>query len=126
MEKLVVTRRKGGSFESRSQQAHPLQPRHASQGKESNWYGVGVPLERRGKRPTTPTQGSNWHHQAISNRGCGKQRSRPASLSPQRAEGIAAPQIDHVWGAYQPLHQSRIATSVEVSTKRKQVLHQEL
>src|SRR5436309_3103770 len=126
MEKLVVTRHRGGSFESRSRQACPLQPRHGSQGKKSNWHGVGIPLERRDKWPAAPTQGSNRRNEKIPYGSDGQQRGRPATLSPQRTKAIAEPQIPHVWGTNQPLPESRTPALVEIRPQGKPIVYQEL
>src|SRR5208282_5711271 len=126
MEKLVVTRRKGGSFESRSPQAYPLQHGYASQREKVNWHGVGIPLERRGKWPAAPTQGSNRRNEEIPYGSDGQQRGRPATLSPQRTKAITEPQISHVWGTNQPLPKSRTPALVEIRPQGKPIVHQEL
>src|SRR5260370_16257459 len=126
MEKLVVTRPRGGSVESRSRQACPLQPRDGSQGKKSNWHGVGIPLERRDKWPAAPTQGSNRRNEEIPYGSNGQQRGRPATLSPQRTKAIAEPQISHVWGTNQSLPESRTPALVEIRPQGKPIVYQEL
>src|SRR5450631_2465792 len=126
MEKLVVTRRKGGSFESRSSQAYPLQRGYALQGEKGNWHGVGIPLERRGKWPAAPTQGSNRHNEEIPNGSDGQQRGRPVTLSPQRTKAIPEPQISHVWGTHQPLPEARTSALVEIRPQGKPIVYQEL
>src|ERR1700722_7409838 len=126
MEKLVVTRHKGGSFESRSQQACPLQPRHGSQGKKSNWHGVGVPLERRSNRTGAPTQGCNRHNQTIPHRSGGEQGTRSVTKPAQREHTILQPKGNEVWGTRQPLSEPRITAFVEIGAQSKQVVHQEL
>src|SRR5437879_3272017 len=126
MEKLVVTRRKGGSFESRSPQAYPLQHGYALQREKGNWHDVGIPLERRGQRPAAPTQGSNRRNEEISYGSDGQQRGRPAALSPQRTKAITEPQVSHVWGANQPLPESRTPSLVEIRPQGKPIVYQEL
>src|SRR5947208_3505838 len=103
MEKLVVTRRKGGSRESRSLQACPIQPRHASQREKSNRNGVGVSLERRGKRPAAPAQGRNRHNQTVSHRSGGQEGGRPIAMPAKREQTIVEPQSNHVWETRQSL-----------------------
>ena len=126
MEKLVVTRCKGGSFESRSLQACPLQPRHASQGKKSNRRSVGVPLERRGERSAAPAQRCNRHNQTIPHRSGGQQGSGPAALPSQREQTTPEPKPNYVWATRQPLSGSRITAFVEICAQNKQVVYQEL
>src|SRR5439155_14493658 len=126
MEKLVVTRRKGGSFESRSLQACPLQPRHASQREKSNRNGVGIPLERGSKWPASPAQRCDWHNERIPHRNGSQSGGRSVTVSTQREQAIVEPEDHDVWGTHQPLHQPRTASSIEVCAKRKQVVHQEL
>src|SRR5437588_10649395 len=121
MEKLVVTRHKGGSFESRSSQIYPLQPRHASQGKKSMRRGLDLPLERNSKRPAASTERSNRHSQAVSYTGGGEPGGRPTAFPPQREQTTIESQTDNVWGTHQPLPRSRTTAFVEVSTLRKQV-----
>ena len=103
-----MTRRKGGSFESRSLQACPLQPRHALQRKTSSRYGVGVPLERRTERTAAPAQGCSRHNQTIPHRSGGQQGSRPVKMPAQREQTIFEPQGNDVWGTRQPLSEPRI------------------
>ena len=79
-----MTRRKGGSFESRSLQAYPLQRGYGSQREKINRNGAGIPLERRSKRSAAPTERSNWHDEKIPYRSGGEQRGRSATLPPQR------------------------------------------
>lgn len=126
MEKLVVTRRKGGSFESRSPQAYPLQHGYALQREKVNWHGVGIPLERRGKWPAAPTQGSNRRNQTIPHRSGGEQGSRSVTMPAQREQTILEPKGNDVWGTRQPLSEPRITAFVEIGAQNKQVAHQEL
>src|ERR1039458_73340 len=86
MEKLVVTRHRGGSFESRSPQTYPLQHGYALQREKVNRHSVGIPLERRSKWPAAPTQGSNRRNEEISYESDGQQRGRPATLPPRSEE----------------------------------------
>ena len=126
MEKLVVTRHRGGSFESRSLQACPLQPGHASQGKEGNRNGVGVSLERGSERTAAPAQGCNRHNEGIPYRSGSEQRGRSATMPAQRKQTVLEPQGDHVWGTHQSLSQSRTIPFIEVDSQRQQAVHQEL
>src|ERR1039458_1967227 len=126
MEKLVVTRHTGGSFESRSPQTYPLQHGYALQREKVNRHSVGIPLERRGKWPAAPTQGSNRRNEEISYESDGQQRGRPATLSPQRTKAITEPQISHVWGTDQSLPESRTPALVEIRPQGKPIVHQEL
>jgi hypothetical protein len=126
MEKLVVTRRKGGSFESRSLQGCPLQPRHASQGKESQWNGVGVPLERGSKRKAAPAQRCNRYNERIPHRSGSEQGGRSATMPAQRKQTVLEPKGDYVSGTHQPLPQPRTFTFIEIGSQSKQVVHQEL
>src|ERR1700740_790190 len=114
MEKLVVTRHRGGSFESRSLQACPLQPRHASQGKESNRNGVGVSLERGSERTAAPAQRCNRHNERIPYRSGGEQRGRSETMPAQRKQTVLEP---HVWGSHQPLPQPRTIPFIEVDSQ---------
>src|ERR1700756_3182901 len=117
MEKLVVTRHRGGSFESRSLQACPLQPRHASQGKESNWNRVGVSLERESERTAAPAQGCNRHNEGIPYRSGSEQIGRSATMPAQRKQTVLEPQGDHVWGTHQSLSQPRTVPFIEVDSQ---------
>src|SRR5579862_3296353 len=126
MEKLVVTRHRGGSFELRSLQACPLQPRHGLQGKKGSRCGVGVPLERRSEWTAAPAQGCNRHNQTTPYRSGGQQGSRPVTLPPQRKQTMLEPEGHDVWGTGQPLPQSRTTALVEIGAQSKQVVHQEL
>src|SRR5579872_993862 len=123
MEKLVVTRHRGGSFESRSLQACPLQPRHASQGKESNWNRVGVSLERGSERTAAPAQGCHWHNERIPYRSGSEQRGRSETMPAQRKQTVLEPDV---WGSHQPLPQPRTIPFIEVDSQRLQTVHQEL
>src|SRR5215472_2233915 len=107
------------SFESRSPQGCPLQHGSALQGKESSWHDMGVPLERRSKRPTAPTQRSNRHNQGIPHPGGGKQGGRSVTLSAQRGQTVLEPENHYLWGTHQP----RTPALVKVGAQRKQVLH---
>ena len=126
MEKLVVTRHRGGSFESRSPQACPLQPGHASQGKESNRNGVGVPLERGSERTAAPAQRCHRHNETIPYRSGSEQRGRSATMPAQRKQTVLEPKGDHVRGTHQPLLRPRTSTFVKIGSQSEQVVHQEL
>jgi len=126
MEKLVVTRHKGGSLESRSLQACPLQPRLASQGKETNRNGVGVPLERGSKRTAAPAQRCNRHGERIPYRSGSEPRGRSATMPAQRKQTVLEPKGDYLWETHQPLSQPRAITFIEIGSQSKQVVHQEL
>src|SRR5258708_17387908 len=126
MEKLVVTRGKGGSFESRSPKAYPLQHGYALQREKINWHGAVITLERRDKWPAAPTQGSNRRNEKFPCGSDGQQRGRPATLPPQRRKAIAEPQISHVWGTNQPLPESRTPALVEIRPQGKPIVYQEL
>src|SRR5579864_305657 len=126
MEKLVVTRHQGGSFESRPSQARALQPGHASQRKTSAWHGLDLPLERETKRPAPSTKTSNRHNPAVPHRSSSKQSGRPVTLSAQRKQTSVESEAHDVWGTHQPLSRSRTTALIEVGADWKQILHQEL
>jgi hypothetical protein len=126
MEKLVVTRHRGGSFESRSLQACPLQPGHASQGKESDRNGVGVPLERGSERTAAPAQRCHRHNETIPYRSGSEQGGRSATMPAQRKQTVLEPKGDHVRGTHQPLPRPRASTFVKIGSQGEQVVHQEL
>src|SRR3982074_2074307 len=126
MEKLVVTKRKGGSIESRSQEAYPLQPGYALEGKKDHGHGVGVSLERRSERPTAPTQGCHRHNQAVPYRSGRQPGGGSAAVPAQREQTRVEPESHDVWGTHQSLLQSRTTAPIEIGSQSKQVLHQEL
>src|SRR5579862_8172139 len=117
MEKLVVTRHRGGSLESRSLQACPLQPRHALQGEESNRNGVGVPLERGSERAAAPAQRCNRHNERTPHRRGSEQRGRSATMPAQRKQTVLEPEGNYVWGAHQPLSQPRTIPFIEINSQ---------
>src|SRR3974390_279901 len=116
MEKLVVTRHRGGPFESRLLRACPLQPRHALQGKKSNRNCVGVSLERRGERPAAPAQRCNRYHQRIPDRIGGQQGSGSLTLAAQREQAVLEPEGNDLRGTRQPLPRQRTASFVQIGS----------
>src|SRR6266542_221375 len=126
MEKLAVTRRKGGSIESRSAQAYSSQHGYALQGKKDSWNGVGVPLERGGKRPATPAQGRDWKHEAIQNRSRCRDGSGSFALQAQRGQAAVEPKAYDVRRTGQSLSQPRTSEQIEVHAQDQQDVYQQL
>jgi len=121
-----VTRHRGGSFESRSPQAYPLQQGYAAQGKTSNWHGLGVPLERRSRPPAAPAQRSDRHNQGVPHGSGSQQGGRPVAVSTQRGQTIIEPENRNRANCHQPLPHSRTPASIKIGAQREQVLHQKL
>src|SRR6266581_3486685 len=126
MEKLVVTRRKGGSFESRSLQACPLQPRHASQRKKGNRNGVGVPLERGSERTAAPAQRCNRHNERIPYRSGSEQRGRSATVRANRERAGGELRRHRLWRARRPRSLPPAGSFIENGSQTNQAVYQEL
>src|SRR6266568_1421958 len=123
MEKRIVTRRQGGSIESRSY-PHPLQLWHGAQGKTEGGHCLGLSLERADQRTTPSSQGSHRNAQRSSDGFSGQPCRRKPSLQAERGQTAAQPHP--VWLSDQSLSGSRVAKSFKIYPENQLGLHQEL
>jgi len=106
--------------------ACPLQPGHASQGKESNRNGVGVPLERGSERTAAPAQRCHGHSETNPYLSGSEQRGRWATMPAQRKQQYLSLKSITFGELINHYLAPRASTFVKIGSPGEQLVHQEL